>query len=282
MGKSKTLAASLALAWITAAGSSQAAAPPVVEKLRNHGFQCLPLGTFDADICTVEKINTKDFNYPLPVGIVVPRNALRADSIVVHIHGFQNVCRTETIKKPAGIVEDFNLQAGLKESEIENAVMVVPLGYGKMSTFKANLLPQFPAFLAWVTAQAGSKQPRFIFSGHSGAGPFIGRTLIQNPEIARLTDSVILMDASYGSSSGMIANINSWTDVLRSNPALRIYSVYKPGTLTAKLSHAFQKSFPGNVRLYPAEEQHCAIPGLYLGRLLKDSLPAPATAHNPQ
>ena len=254
--------AALALSCVFA-GAAQAG---VAENLQAKGFDCKVFED-GADICTVPVVKTKDFKYGMPIGILVPHGVARAEKILIHIHGFQNVCHEKTLKTPAATIRSFNLYAGMKQAGIKNAVLVLPISYGQMSSHYHSLLPQFGSFVAWAGAQVDAPDARIHLSGHSGAGAFINFALAKNPEVAKKTDNVVLFDTA-GYTNGYTSSDENWRAVIKANPDIKIHTVYRPGKGSEKRTAALQKAFPINVVRYKSGGDHCSPIDEFYGRLL--------------
>lgn len=242
------------------------AANPLLENLQDNGFQCAVwherAGRPNGWLCTAASVRAAGFSYPAPVGVVIPDGVEKADSVILHFHGFQNVCRSETIRHPAGIIEDFALLEPVAEGP---GVLVVPLSYGKIDTFKGHWLPRKAAARAWLEKVLMARNARWILSGHSAGGYVINHFM--DGEFARSVDRIVLLDATYWRDAATIAR---WKSFHAANPDLRFFSVYRPGSGTEQGSRLLKNALPAaSIELISTRDSHCLVPNRFF-RLVRE------------
>jgi hypothetical protein len=235
----------------------------LTERLKANGFTCT--SETNGDVCTISKINTGGFKYDQPVAILVPKNVRRPQNTLLHLHGFRGVCESaDTSAK--GMADEFNFLQQMKDANATNSVMVFPMSTGKETTYQASLVPQFSKFTAWVNSQLQPTTDHWTVSGHSGAGSVISSALSSNPSFAKKVDSVMLLDATYG----IPGHLSQWQNIAKSNPNMKITSIYRKGTATQSGSDLLASR--GLARSQASKSsRHCLVPTTEYASLLAKS-----------
>jgi hypothetical protein len=275
---------------MTAIGSATAAPEaPLVTQLRGQGFSCAALTRDgkkqDATICTVPSVKPPKgsarrsaLSYPNPVGIIVPDSLTGpVRDVMLYVHGFQNVCSAATIRTPAGISEEFNIYAQVRDAGLPDAVTIIPLNYGNSDgsyTGYSTLYPHIGAFLKWSLAVTDAKGAAVHIAAHS-AGVHVVSGLADASDFGAPVSDIVLLDGTYSRRKTIGAHLERWGRLIARYPEIRIRTVYGEKAGTRRLSEALHDAHPRNVTTYSEGTiAHCGLPNAYLRPLLQAN-PAP-------
>ena len=227
-------------------------------------FDCSRSPMNDGFVCAINKVAdaTSGFYYSQPIVALVPDGVDQPTNVVLHFHGFRNVCDDDTIENMLSSFGFLEMNPQLREL---NAIFVIPRSVGQETTFNEELTPHFDAFVKWIQSEVGKSHVIWRFTGHSGAYVPIG-AILKNSRIK--IKNVVLLDATYSKKSSYY---QLWVPALKKNRDMRVYSVTSASTAqgTRMLTKVLNKyKIPAAIQT--ATTPHCDIPKKDLGLILAD------------
>lgn len=246
---------------------SASAGNPLLDRLKAARFNCVAKSV--GQICTATANAAVGFRYPQPISVLVPAGVQRPHSILLYLHGFRGVCPA-TNATPEQIEADWQLTQQMISGGAADSVLLFPMSQGNCSTYDSALLPRFQTFLNWGRDLLQPTSSRLTIAGHSGAGARMANALSNHLAIAKETDAVFLLDATYGMSSTGSPYLDKWAAVALANPRVKIFTRYLAGTATDPGSQNLKKRLPNHVdSAVSAASRHCRVPAVEIKNLLQ-------------